>query len=87
MQLIAPEQLLISRGADEAIDLLIRTFCRPGKDAIIARPPTFGSYTVYASYPISKVINIPLDTKDFSLNLSGMMSLFKTSRLFYLYAK
>lgn len=71
---IAPEQLLISRGADEAIDLLIRTFCRPEKDAIIASPPTFGSYTVYAHIQSAKVINIPLDTKDFSLNLSGMMS-------------
>ena len=26
---VRPEQVLISRGADEGIELLIRTFCRP----------------------------------------------------------
>lgn len=70
---VNPAQLLITRGADEGIDLLIRTFCRPGKDAIIVAPPTFGSYTVYAHIQCVKVINIPLNADDFSLNLSAMM--------------
>lgn len=69
------EQLVITRGADEGIDLLIRTFCRPGKDAVIATPPTFGSYTVYANIHATKAISIPLNEQDFSLNLSSMMSL------------
>jgi len=70
-----PEQLIITRGADEGIDLLIRTFCRPGKDAVIATPPTFGSYTVYANIHSTKVISVPLNEQDFSLNLPSMMSL------------
>jgi histidinol-phosphate aminotransferase len=30
---VRPEQLLVGRGSDEAIDLLVRAFCRPGVDA------------------------------------------------------
>ena len=28
---VAPENLVVTRGADDAIDILIRTFCRPGQ--------------------------------------------------------
>src|SRR3546814_1940276 len=31
-----PERLLIGRGSDEAIDLMVRAFCRPGVDAVLA---------------------------------------------------
>src|SRR5690242_13607841 len=31
---VEPEALVITRGADDAIDMLIRAFCRPGVDAI-----------------------------------------------------
>jgi histidinol-phosphate aminotransferase len=33
----APEQLLVGRGSDEAIDLLVRALCAPGQDAIADR--------------------------------------------------
>jgi len=39
---VRPEQVLASRGADEGIELLIRAFCEPGKDAILFCPPTYG---------------------------------------------
>lgn len=42
------DQVLVSRGADEGIELLIRTFCEPGKDAILFCPPTYGMYAVSA---------------------------------------
>ncbi|WP_434462729.1 histidinol-phosphate transaminase [Serratia plymuthica] len=42
------EQVLVSRGADEGIELLIRAFCEPGKDAILFCPPTYGMYAVSA---------------------------------------
>ncbi|MEE3649585.1 MULTISPECIES: histidinol-phosphate transaminase [unclassified Brenneria] len=45
---LAPEQVLVSRGADEGIELLIRAFCEPGKDAILFCPPTYGMYAVSA---------------------------------------
>ncbi|MGL6017282.1 MAG: histidinol-phosphate transaminase [Gibbsiella quercinecans] len=45
---VKKEQVLVSRGADESIELLIRAFCEPGKDAILFCPPTYGMYTVSA---------------------------------------
>ena len=43
-----PEQLLVTRGIDEGIELLIRTFCEPGRDDIIITPPTYGMYEISA---------------------------------------
>jgi histidinol-phosphate aminotransferase len=40
--------LLVTRGTSEAIDLLIRVFCRPGLDNIVTTTPTFSMYRHYA---------------------------------------
>lgn len=45
---VPPQQVLVSRGADEGIELLIRAFCEPGQDAILFCPPTYGMYSVSA---------------------------------------
>ncbi|MDE9459522.1 histidinol-phosphate transaminase [Xenorhabdus bovienii] len=45
---LQPDQVLVSRGADESIELLIRVFCEPGKDAVLFCPPTYGMYSVSA---------------------------------------
>ncbi|OKP04773.1 histidinol-phosphate transaminase [Xenorhabdus eapokensis] len=45
---LQPEQVLVSRGADESIELLIRVFCEPGRDAVLFCPPTYGMYSVSA---------------------------------------
>ncbi len=45
---IQPQQVLTCRGADEGIDLLIRTFCEPGRDAVLFCPPTYGMYSISA---------------------------------------
>lgn len=45
---VTPSQVLVSRGADEGIELLIRAFCEPGTDAILFCPPTYGMYSVSA---------------------------------------
>ena len=45
---VRSEQVLTSRGADEAIELLIRTFCVPGKDSIACFGPTYGMYAISA---------------------------------------
>lgn len=54
------EQLLVGRGSDEAIDLLVRAFCRAGRDAILIQPPTFGMYAVCARVQDAGVIEVPL---------------------------
>jgi histidinol-phosphate aminotransferase len=52
--------LLASRGSDEAIDLLIRSYCRAGADAVVICPPTFGMYAVAARVQGATVIEVPL---------------------------
>lgn len=42
------ETLVVGRGSDEAIELLVRTACRPGADGIVISSPTFGMYAVSA---------------------------------------
>src|SRR5262245_707330 len=45
---VEQKMLMATRGADEAIDILIRTFCNPGKDNIIICPPAFPMYKQFA---------------------------------------
>jgi len=53
-------QLLVSRGSDEAIDLLTRAACRAGRDSVLISAPTFGMYSVCAKVQDATVVNIPL---------------------------
>ena len=53
-------QLLIGRGSDEAIDLLVRALCNPGKDAVVITPPVFGMYAVCARLQNAPVVEVPL---------------------------
>jgi histidinol-phosphate aminotransferase len=57
---VRPEQLLVGRGSDEAIDLLMRVFCRAGLDRVIVCPPTFGMYGVAARIQGAAVVPVPL---------------------------
>jgi histidinol-phosphate aminotransferase len=57
---VPAESLLISRGSDEAIDLLVRAFCRAGEDAVLLCPPTFGMYAVAARIQGARVLPVPL---------------------------
>ena len=56
----APEQLLVGRGSDEAIDLLVRTLCEPGRDAVLFTPPVFGMYAVSARLQGARALEVPL---------------------------
>jgi len=58
---VAPERVLVGRGSDEAIDLLVRGFCRAERDRIMVFPPTFGMYKVAAKIQGAGVVEVPLD--------------------------
>lgn len=68
------DQILVGRGSDEAIDLLMRVFCRPGKDAVVVCPPTFGMYTVSAGVQGAAVINAPLTRGRFALDAEAVLA-------------
>ena len=45
---VSPEHIFLGNGSDEAIDLVFRAFCEPGKDNVVAIDPTYGMYQVCA---------------------------------------
>lgn len=61
---VAADQLLLGRGSDEGIDLLVRAFCQAGRDAILTTPPVFGMYAVSARLQAARVIEVPLHDGD-----------------------
>lgn len=58
---VAPENLVVTRGGDDAIDILVRTFCRAGEDAISICPPTFSAYAQFARLQGARVVEAPLN--------------------------
>jgi histidinol-phosphate aminotransferase len=61
---VRSEQLLVTRGSDEGIDLLVRAFCRAGLDGVLIAPPCFGMYAVAARVQNAPLIEQPLRDRD-----------------------
>lgn len=57
---VETDQILLSRGSDEAIELITRTFCQPQKDKILITPPTFGMYSIAAKIQDLEIVEVPL---------------------------
>ena len=45
---VPQENIFLGNGSDEAIDLVYRIFCEPGRDNVVAIAPTYGMYQVCA---------------------------------------
>ena len=54
---VEPEQLMAGRGADEAIDVLLRTFVEPGERVAIC-PPTFGYFKTASLIQGAEVVEV-----------------------------
>ncbi len=63
---VLPENAVCTRGADEAIELLIRTFCNVGIDSVSYFGPSYGMYKISAQTCGIYSIEIPFN-HDFSL--------------------
>lgn len=70
---INPEQIFLGNGSDEAIDLLIRAFCEPNRDAILITEPTYGMYAVCADVN-AVAVKTALLTPDFDLDVNALNS-------------
>jgi len=62
------KNVFVGVGSDEAIDLLMRIFCKPGIDEIMITPPTYGMYNVCANVNDVGIVKVPL-TEDFDLRI------------------
>lgn len=68
---VQPSNIFIGNGSDEAIDLLLRIFCRPQIDDVLICPPTYGMYEVAAMINDVSVSRVNL-TGDFGLNVGAV---------------
>jgi histidinol-phosphate aminotransferase len=65
------ENTFLGNGSDEAIDLLYRAFCEPGRDNVIILPPTYGMYEVSAGINNVETRKVNL-LPNFQLDLDGI---------------
>lgn len=55
---VAPEQIFLTNGADEGIDLLCRAYLNPGSEIVVVTP-AFAMYEVFAQTEDAKVVRVP----------------------------
>ncbi|WP_161887803.1 histidinol-phosphate transaminase [Pontibacter russatus] len=70
---VQPGQIFLGNGSDEAIDLLFRMVCRPGQDAMLHLPPTYGMYEVSANLNDVALEAVQL-TPDFQLPVQELLA-------------
>ncbi len=68
------ENIFLGNGSDEAIDILFRAFCNPGKDNVIICPPTYGMYEVSANINDVAIQKVDLLPETFQLNTDKIIS-------------
>jgi histidinol-phosphate aminotransferase len=72
---IDQQQILVTRGSSEAIDVLIRGFCAAGRDKIVICPPTFDMYRLYAGIQNAGILRVPLIAqRNFALDVDGILA-------------
>jgi len=71
---LARSQILATRGADEGIELIIRSFCRAYQDSILICPPTYGMYAISAENHGAGIVKVPLvgSSQGMQLNLDEL---------------
>lgn len=58
----SPEDVVVTVGSQQALDLVTRTFCDPG-DVVIAEAPSYvGALGTFAAYQV-EVVHVPMDGK------------------------
>ena len=71
---VKTDNLLVTRGSDEGIDLLFRLFCEYQKDTVFAIDPTFAMYKVAAQLQGVEYKSIKLKQEaDFNLDISELL--------------
>jgi len=70
----AEANLLVTRGTSEAIDLLVRVFCRAGLDNLLISSPTFSMYKHYADVQGAQVREYQTSRdNDFAIDVDALL--------------
>ena len=81
---VAPENVIVTRGGDEGIELVIRAFCEPRQDAILICPPTYGMYEVSADTLGVECKKVPtLAQNGWQLDLDGIEAALDRVKVIY----
>lgn len=81
---IQAKKIFLGNGSDEAIDLLIRSFCEPNRDSILVLEPTYGMYAVCANINAVAVQSISLSAS-FDIDLTAVRkAITPTTKLIFL---
>jgi histidinol-phosphate aminotransferase len=69
---LTPANLFCGVGSDEAIDAVMRIFCRPGRDKLMICSPTYGMYKVSATINEVTIIDVPLIEMTWQLDIDNV---------------
>lgn len=70
---VAADKIFLGNGSDEPIDLVIRIFCEPRTDNIVAIDPTYGMYQVCADINDVEYRKVLLNN-DFTLDAAKLLA-------------
>ena len=73
------QNLMMGRGADESIEVLLRTFCEAGSDKILISSPTFGYFKTAASIQGAGIIDVPLG-ENFAWDVPAIQSAIRAEK-------
>lgn len=73
---VGPDNVAITRGADDAIDMLVRAYCRPGTDSVAICTPTFSAYAHFVRLQGARLIEASL-TEDFDFDPEALFAAVK----------
>lgn len=62
---VAADQMLLTNGTDEAIQVLVNTYVDPGADAVLLRP-SYAMYKFYAEVMGASIREVPYNPRDLS---------------------
>lgn len=70
---VAAENIFIGNGSDEAIDVMMRVFCEPRVDNVVAIAPSYGMYKVAAAINDVEMREVQLG-EEFSLPVNELLA-------------
>lgn len=76
---VSAKQIAVGNGSDELIDLIVKVFCEPKKDAILMMNPSFAMYGFYASVNENKVVKLNLD-ENFGIDKEEFLKISKEEK-------